>query len=231
MRFVESNTDIQIPSVWMSFRWRSAEYIVMRRVPGVTLDEVLKNSKDGTVENQEAIIEQLRHFVAQLRSLKSPYGASICSVLGGPVLDHRLREYVFSGPYNDEQQMNLQLRCAHPLEYLPDIITSSHMKSHPIVFTHGDISPRNIMVQGSRITLIDWETAGWFPAHWEYCKARFTSWGPSAHIWDNWIPMVIPPFELEFTADMYLLGEGGIANQDWTTPENIALAAARPTRN
>jgi len=65
------------------------------------------------------------------------------------------------------------------------------------------------MVQGNRITLIDWESAGWFPAQWEFCKARFSSWGSSAPIWDNLIPMFIPPFELEFAVDMYLCTEGG----------------------
>jgi serine/threonine protein kinase len=228
MRFVARNTNIPIPSVWTSFKWRSVEYVVMSHVPGVTLEDILRNSKSGTIEYQETIVEQLRCFVAQLRSLQSPYGASICSVLGGSVYDHRLRADVPSGPYRDEQHMNLQLRNAHPLECLPDNIIPFLMKLHPIVFTHGDIAPRNIIVQGNRITLIDWETAGWFPAHWEFCKARFSSWGPSAHIWDNWIPMIIPPFELEFAVDTYLCTEGSIPHRDWTTPENIALAAARP---
>jgi aminoglycoside phosphotransferase (APT) family kinase protein len=170
MRFVARNTNIPIPFAWTSFRWRSIEYIVMSRVPGVTLEDMLKNSKDGTIENQEAIIDKLRHFVAQLRSLKSPHGPLICSVLGGPIDDYRVCHFP-SGPYDDEQHMNLQLRCAHPVDRLPDFVISSHAISHPIVFTHGEIDPRNILVQGSRVTLMDWETAGWFPAHWEYCKA------------------------------------------------------------
>ena len=228
MRFVARSTNIPIPSVWMSFKWRSMEYIMMSRMPGVPLEDILRNSKDGTVEYQETILEQLCCFVAQLRSLKSPYDTSICLVLGGSIYDQRLRAYDLAGPYKDEQHMNLQLCNAYPLERLPDNIIPFLVKLHPIVFTHGDITPRNIIMEGNRITLIDWESAGWFPAHWEFCKARFSSWGPSAHIWDNWIPMVIPPFELEFAVDTYLCTEGSIPHRDWTTPENIALAAARP---
>jgi thiamine kinase-like enzyme len=42
---------------------------------------------------------------------------------------------------------------------------------HRAVLTHGDLSPRNIIVQDNKITgLIDWEIAGWFPEYWEYVK-------------------------------------------------------------
>lgn len=37
--------------------------------------------------------------------------------------------------------------------------------------THGDLLPQNILVEGSTITgIIDWETAGYYPAFWEYCR-------------------------------------------------------------
>lgn len=44
-------------------------------------------------------------------------------------------------------------------------------RDHRAVLTHGDLSPRNIIVQDNKITgLIDWEIAGWFPEYWEYVK-------------------------------------------------------------
>ncbi|KAK0741800.1 hypothetical protein B0T21DRAFT_381581 [Apiosordaria backusii] len=48
----------------------------------------------------------------------------------------------------------------------------------PIVFTHGALHPRNIIVsmdgqnQPTVISVIGWEQAGWYPAYWELCKAR-----------------------------------------------------------
>jgi aminoglycoside phosphotransferase (APT) family kinase protein len=40
---------------------------------------------------------------------------------------------------------------------------------HPLVFTHGDIAPRNFIVDNERkLWLIDWERAGWYPAYMEY---------------------------------------------------------------
>ena len=38
-------------------------------------------------------------------------------------------------------------------------------------FTHGDLLPKNIMVQGSTVTaLIDWAEGGFYPEFWEYCR-------------------------------------------------------------
>ncbi|KAI0032374.1 hypothetical protein K488DRAFT_33700, partial [Vararia minispora EC-137] len=43
-----------------------------------------------------------------------------------------------------------------------------------ICFTHGDLVPKNIMVDpsdGYRITgILDWENAGFYPSFWEYCR-------------------------------------------------------------
>lgn len=40
-----------------------------------------------------------------------------------------------------------------------------------VYLTHGDLLPRNIMVEGSTVTgIIDWENAGYYPEFWEYCR-------------------------------------------------------------
>ena len=56
---------------------------------------------------------------------------------------------------------------------------------HKIVFTHGDLAPRNIMISKDFVItgIIDWEYGGWYPEYWEYVKAKvsFTvlRYGPS----------------------------------------------------
>ncbi|KAF9234081.1 hypothetical protein BU15DRAFT_53061, partial [Melanogaster broomeanus] len=46
-----------------------------------------------------------------------------------------------------------------------------------VYLTHGDLLPRNILVDGSRITaIIDWETAGFYPEFWEYCRMDDLGW-------------------------------------------------------
>lgn len=46
----------------------------------------------------------------------------------------------------------------------------------PIVFTHNDLLPPNIMITPGPdpkvAALIDWAQSGWYPAYWEYCKCR-----------------------------------------------------------
>ncbi|KAK3897337.1 hypothetical protein C8A05DRAFT_48007 [Staphylotrichum tortipilum] len=51
-------------------------------------------------------------------------------------------------------------------------ITSQLEAEHPIVFSHGDIAARNIMVRdGHIVALLDWEFSGWLPEYWEYVFA------------------------------------------------------------
>ncbi|KAI5982613.1 hypothetical protein EDD15DRAFT_2180378, partial [Pisolithus albus] len=79
--------------------------------------------------------------VSQLRSLELPPGALIGSVTGQP--------------YADEAEMNLALRRQHDLSEFPPNVVESHSRSHPLVFTHGDIDPRNVMVLGEKVMALD----------------------------------------------------------------------------
>ena len=59
--------------------------------------------------------------------------------------------------------------CGRLYEHtLPDMLPRSNRS----VFTHGDIAPRNIMVDDeNKITgILDWEYAGWYPDYWEYAQ-------------------------------------------------------------
>jgi aminoglycoside phosphotransferase (APT) family kinase protein len=48
------------------------------------------------------------------------------------------------------------------------------LKYHEIVLTHGDISPRNILVQGSKVVaILNWEMSGHYPEYWDYVKTLF----------------------------------------------------------
>lgn len=46
----------------------------------------------------------------------------------------------------------------------------------PVVFTRNDFVPPNILLSTGPdptvAAIIDWGQAGWYPAYWEYCKAR-----------------------------------------------------------
>ncbi|KIM71931.1 hypothetical protein PILCRDRAFT_830069 [Piloderma croceum F 1598] len=204
MRFVSQHTKTPVPRVWLHFQWLNVHYIFMSRIPGVPLVDVWSQLP---LETKEAIVSQLAGYISQLRSIPPPPRPTIRSILGGSVQCFRLHDYDPSGPFRDEQHMNLQLRHLRPLDSFPDFVISSHTKTHPLVFTHNDLFPRNIMVDGCTVTgIMDWEAAGWFPAHWEYCKSKnWGDWRPEHALWSCWVSKFIPVFEEEARADKWLL--------------------------
>lgn len=231
MRFVRRSTSIPVPRVWAAFHlqprlfwWRrkwswdkTADYphdafLFMTRVPGKPLDMFtwLKLDKDA----QDRIIIQLRQYFEQLRSLKPPPNTIIGSVNGSGVCDARLeigwprdKSAVIDGPFQDEAELNAFIRMQRPLTDFNAAVNEAHNRTHALVFTHGDLALRNIMVKGDTITgLIDWESAGWFPEHWEYLKVY---WSPDLHpmqeLWLDRVKEIIQPYELENTGDRELI--------------------------
>jgi hypothetical protein len=63
----------------------------------------------------------------------------------------------------------------------------------PVVLTHGDLHPSNIMVSTDSpcnvVAIIDWHQSGWYPDYWEFCKAVFT-----AEVNGEWMDRYIPLF-------------------------------------
>lgn len=208
MRFLSSRTKIPLPRVWFTPTWKGTKYIFMSRIHGVDLARAWDNLPDG---KKVLVAEQLRNFMLELRSIPPPPGTIISSLDGGPVQSSRLHEWdPTSGPFRDEQHLNLQLRHLRPLETLPELIQVSQAKTHPIVFTHNDFFPRNIMIDeptGRVLAIIDWESSGWFPSHWEYCISRnWGTWRPEQLEWmEKYVPQILPVFEEEAEADKMLM--------------------------
>ena len=63
----------------------------------------------------------------------------------------------------------------------------------PINFVHGDLHRSNIIITSAEkgpprvVAIVDWHQSGWYPAYWEYCKARYT-----VEIGDEWVTTYIP---------------------------------------
>ena len=77
--------------------------------------------------------------------------------------------------------------------------------SSQVFFTHGDLTPSNIVLSKHsgawRVAgIIDWEQAGWYPEYWEYCKLLLAV--DYEHEWrsEGWADGVMRPFEAEFEA-------------------------------
>ncbi|TFY57768.1 hypothetical protein EVG20_g8416 [Dentipellis fragilis] len=110
LQLVAGNTTVPVPRVWLSLSWSGKHYIFMSRISGATLENVWK---DHSPETRTRIFAQLRGYVAQMRTLQTPYGPRICSTVGGPCGDARLLSGS-KGPFKDEDAMNTSLRCGLP---------------------------------------------------------------------------------------------------------------------
>ncbi|KAF8885584.1 kinase-like domain-containing protein [Gymnopilus junonius] len=211
MRFLSSHTSIPIPRVWITFGWGGYHYIFMERLQGAVLEDVWDRLSEDL---RGAVANQIKGYVTQLRALPPPPGLkSICSIQGGPVWCFRLNFDGKTGPFRDEEHMNLQLRHLKSLQDFTPIVQTVHARKHPLVFTHNDLFPRNIMIEektGKIIAILDWESAGWFPDYWEYCKCiNWGAWRVEQKYWKDWVPRMIPVYAEEAEADRVLLWESG----------------------
>lgn len=211
MTFVRQNTPIPVPKVYMVVPYRRSRYIFMSRLAGKEIGHVAV-WESYSEERRDAILSQLHFYLRELRAIPSPNGPPlICNVNRGPVMDYRLCTDAPSGPYADEDRMNLQIRLGLSVEGITQLrgipsrfiepIQAAHAIRHPIVFTHNDIALRNIMVDGDRVTgLIDWECSGWFPSHWEYVKTCWGDYFPARQFAKD-IRRFVPPYDFENRVD------------------------------
>lgn len=180
MQLVASQTSIPVPRVYCAFVHKDTTYIVMSKIEG-RMARGLWNSRSQ--ESKARIFEQLADMVSQLRSIKPPAGIGVANVNGGPICDCRLPSRMFWGPFatiadfykalvgvSDFATDNRNLPA--DLQELFAFYEQERQQDNKPVFTHGDLSSLNILVQGDDVVgLIDWETSGWFPHYWEYTSA------------------------------------------------------------
>ena len=190
LKFIRRRTTIPVPRVFNTYMQGGIGYILMEYVEGQKLADVWPKLAK---EKRDIILSELREYIRQLRRLKHTeeleqegqkenqngrgnfIKTKIASVTGGPVVDRRVMGIVMGGPFASEQafnawqldQLDTDIAARHR-----DMYAAMHKEDHEIVFSHGDLGFHNILVDDNHITaIIDWEDAGWFPEHWDYCKS------------------------------------------------------------
>ncbi|KAJ5481848.1 hypothetical protein N7475_000660 [Penicillium sp. IBT 31633x] len=169
LRFIATNTTIPVPKIH-DIHWEDGKVvaIVMDYMPGKRLDEAWDTLHS---DQKLSIASELHSYINQLRDLKGDY---IRAIDCGKAVIGQIAS-IEGGPFDSEQQFN-EFILADIVRSAPDILRHyakfALMDNHEIVFTHADLSPRNILVEGGRVTaILDWEYAGWYPEHWEYIQA------------------------------------------------------------
>ena len=177
MRLVARFTAAPVPTILLSFT-PSKPSLGMSFIPGITLKSVW----DGLDENtKERICRQIWAYIDQWRQIPRPPELSHlyqCLADGSADTDDPLLKDLDcpSAPLKTDEEVRLRIfrRYWHYngrryagalLDMLP--------RSQASVFTHGDIAPRNILVDRESFELtgfVDWEHSGWYPDYWEYAN-------------------------------------------------------------
>lgn len=145
-------------------------------VPGNAGDGIwgeLSSSQKGMLKNE------LEYWFTKIRNLKND-----TEMFGfhGVCVDNRHHSIVSTPgvPITTYSQfLDFLLQNPHPnlssewFEYLKAKIFPEDILPEELVFTHGDLYPRNLILSedGTLAGIIDWETAGWYPKNWEGIKA------------------------------------------------------------
>ncbi|KAK3997426.1 kinase-like domain-containing protein [Cladorrhinum sp. PSN332] len=149
-----------------------------------------------TESEKQAICSELKGMVQAWRSLEQdPEDVYIGAVGGRPLNDILVEDNSdLYGPW-------LGSNAVQSFQNAYGIEIDGQM---PIVFTHDDLVPCNILVTDGpnpRVAaIIDWAQAGWYPSYWEWCKAKWVAMpqddmdDTAQELWrEQYLPLVVDP--------------------------------------
>jgi hypothetical protein len=169
-------------------------FLVMERLRGNTLESLWPTLQEP---DKISILAQLKLIIMRIRNL--PHQGFFGAVDRSHLPDHLFYSPKYpahiSGPFTSERaliqglisrsRLNAQRDERH--SYLADFFEEQLVRDLAVdgraaVFTHCDLQRKNILVEevkiegGSdkkqfNISIVDWESSGWYPAYWEYFVA------------------------------------------------------------
>ncbi|KAI0696626.1 kinase-like domain-containing protein [Cytidiella melzeri] len=154
---------LPIPKLIDSFQLDGMTYTLMSRLPGRDLSQL----DESTPEQMEIIAADVLAIIDELWRIPQPseLDGQVMVSASGHGLPHpaTFRESL-GGPYASTYDLYKSLSfnmSKMPPGYFDKIFAD------PIVWTHTDLTMRNVMIHNGRVSgIIDWEDAGWLPRHW-----------------------------------------------------------------
>ncbi|ROT42204.1 phosphotransferase enzyme family protein [Sodiomyces alkalinus F11] len=195
---------VPVPEVYGWTHDKDQVFIYMELVRGFTLEEAWNSMSS---EEKVDICQQLKLYISELRTLRHAPGEFFLGhinyePLGCISFMNGTRPP--AGPFNSVAEfhdwMSLMTKAGmehnwpgYTTEEIPDPLRKELPDDSPVVFTHDDLHPSNIILSITQprriIALIDWRQSGWYPDYWEFCKAVFTVPGDG-----EWATEYIPRF-------------------------------------
>lgn len=211
---------LPVPEVFGWTEDGAQTFIYMALVEGQTL---MDRWSDLSGREKQAICEELRDLVKMFRSLKQDTGDHYIGKSSGKKLKNSRKKSLYTNvfsigslgkqPLKDiflERHSNLAgpFFGSNAVEQFQSACDMEISSNTPIVFTHNDLLPPNIILSpGPKpkvAAIIDWAQAGWYPAYWEYCKARRIRVNPmyfddaSQEDWQTrYLPIILEPVDDE----------------------------------
>ncbi|KAI0262044.1 kinase-like domain-containing protein [Gloeopeniophorella convolvens] len=175
MSLVRESTSIPVPAVRRWFSYRGEGVIVMDFVPGQTLKDCWPSL---SLWRRICVIWTIRRYIRQVRRVLVP-GVSRSKQFPGRLGSEPKLCYgpMFSddyggGPFSSYDELSTwftrKLDVNRSIRKTPGADVSFD-SSLPLVFTHMDLHPTNIIIgPDSCVWLIDWEFSGFYPQWFEY---------------------------------------------------------------
>ncbi|KAF8532604.1 kinase-like domain-containing protein [Gautieria morchelliformis] len=208
LRFLRTVRDVHTPHLLDSVPTQDKHYLLTTWVEGDRMGQVWD---ELTPCDKEKIVNDLRHQLGSMRLQTRSTTVLICNASGGSISDPRVPWVAREDPrtFSNHKEFAEEV-WPGDREYLRSILTPvTERNDIPIVFSHGDILPKNLIFPGSLdhwrsgrvpICIIDWEYAGWMPAYWDALKMTWMECERDT----EWLQMargVFPECETELDAD------------------------------
>ncbi|CAK7209802.1 hypothetical protein SCUCBS95973_000564 [Sporothrix curviconia] len=175
---------VSVPKVYAIYTVGKYNFIVMEYVEGDTLASVWPSL---SAETKKSIGQQLRTAMDALRSLPSPgyYGRVGRNPYEDTIFwtspdDNVSPPGLICGPHESEEEVNNAMVAKFLYNKGPPEKAVFYRRTLPLifhghrpVFSHNDLQTKNLILRpDGKLTIIDWEVAGWYPDYWEYAMAH-----------------------------------------------------------
>ncbi|KAL3473935.1 kinase-like protein [Aspergillus californicus] len=171
-------------------------YIIMELLPGDTLEALLPSLNP---DEKATISKLIKTAITGLRSIPPPDYFGMLNrqpFLDGVIYVPGLSPKI-CGPFSNEEDLNAGLleklqktESEHYIRFLQNMVNQT-LKGHRPVFTHD----RN-GCPDFKITLLDWESAGWYPEFWDFCNSTVACrFKPD---WLELVPNILDQYPVEY---------------------------------